>query len=66
MPVVILLSVVLSLAITVAVRRALLREVRDIGQAARDTITVKRRLWPWAAAFSVLAAAGGLVWALTK
>ncbi|MBZ2209382.1 methyl-accepting chemotaxis protein [Massilia soli] len=49
MPVVILLSVVLSLAITVAVRRALLREVRDIGQAARDLargdLTVRERVY---------------------
>lgn len=37
-----------------------------VAEAARDTITVKRRLWPWAASFSVLAAAGGLAWALTK
>ncbi|MBZ2207528.1 ExeA family protein [Massilia soli] len=35
--------------------------------AARDTITTRRRLWPLAtAACSLLAAAGGLVWALSK
>ena len=34
--------------------------------AARDTITPRRRLWPWvAASCSLLAAAGGLVWALS-
>lgn len=37
-----------------------------VSEAARDTITVKRRLWPWAASFSLLLAAGGLAWALTK
>ena len=37
-----------------------------VSEAARDTITGKRRLWPWAASFSLVAAAGGLVWALTK
>lgn len=36
MPAVIVASVVLSLLITMAVRRALLREVHEIGQAARD------------------------------
>ena len=39
---------------------------QHVSVAARDTITTKRRLWPWAASFSVLAAAGGLVWAWTK
>ena len=35
--------------------------------AARDTISPRRRLWPWAAAAcSLLAAAGGLAWALSK
>ena len=35
--------------------------------AARDTITTRPPLWPWAAAgCSLLAAAGGLVWALSK
>lgn len=39
MPVLVALSIVLSLAITVAVRRALLKEVRDIGEAALDLAT---------------------------
>ena len=39
---------------------------QHVSVAARDTITTKRRLWPWAASFSVLAAAGSLVLALTK
>lgn len=47
MPVVLAVSVVLSLLITMAVRRALLREVREIGAAARDlasgNLTVKDR-----------------------
>ena len=45
------------------------QEVTDkhVAEAARDTITKKRRVWPWAAAsVSVLAAAGGLAWALTR
>lgn len=38
-----------------------------VSEAARDTLTAKRRLWPWAAAScSLLAAAGGLAWALTR
>jgi methyl-accepting chemotaxis protein len=49
MPAVIALSIVLSLAITMAVRRALLREVRDIGAAALDlasgNLTVKERVY---------------------
>ncbi|MCC6072128.1 methyl-accepting chemotaxis protein [Massilia sp. GCM10020059] len=49
MPVVIVLSVVLSLVITVAVRGALLQEVRDIGQAATDLargdLTVRERVY---------------------
>ncbi|MGZ8319107.1 MAG: methyl-accepting chemotaxis protein [Telluria sp.] len=49
MPAVILLSVILSLAITVAVRRALLKEVRDIGEAATDLarghLTVRERVY---------------------
>lgn len=49
MPVVIVLSVVLSLAITVAVRRALLQEVRGIGQVAtglaRGDLTVRERVY---------------------
>ena len=49
MPVVIVLSVVLSLVITVAVRGALLKEVRDIGQAANDLalgdLTVRERVY---------------------
>lgn len=40
---------------------------QHVSEAARDTFTARRRLWPWAAAScSLLAAAGGLVWALTK
>ena len=45
------------------------QEVTDkhVAEAARDTITKKRRVWPWAAAsVSLLAAAGGLAWALTR
>ena len=49
MPIVILLSVILSLAITVAVRRALLAEVRDISDAAtglaRGNLTVRERAY---------------------
>ncbi|WP_229459373.1 methyl-accepting chemotaxis protein [Massilia cavernae] len=49
MPLVIALSVVLSLAITVAVRHALLDEVRDIGEAAtglaRGNLTVRERVY---------------------
>jgi len=47
MPLLVALSVILSLAITMAVRRSLLREVRDIGEAALDlatgNLTVRRR-----------------------
>jgi MSHA biogenesis protein MshM len=39
---------------------------RHLNDAARDTIASKRRVWPWLAAFSLLLAAGGLTWALTK
>lgn len=39
---------------------------KHVAGAARDTITVKRRLWPWAASCSLLAAAGGVVWAIAK
>ena len=39
---------------------------QHVSVAARDTITTRRRLWPWAAASVSLLAAGGLVWALTK
>jgi methyl-accepting chemotaxis protein len=49
MPCVILLSIVLSLAITMAVRRALLAEIRGIGAAAIDLasgdLTVKDRVY---------------------
>jgi methyl-accepting chemotaxis protein len=49
MPVVILLSIVLSLAITMAVRRSLLAEVRGIGAAAIELasgdLTVKERTY---------------------
>lgn len=47
MPLAVALSIVLSLAITMAVRRSLLRQVRDIGEAAYDlatgNITVRQR-----------------------
>ena len=47
MPVLVALSIVLSLAITMLVRRSLLREVGEIGQAARDlasgNLTVRPR-----------------------
>ena len=47
MPVLVALSVILSLAVTMAVRRSLLKEVRDIGDAALDlgsgNLTVRRR-----------------------
>ncbi len=40
---------------------------QHVAIAARDTVTVKRRLWPWLGAASVvLAAAGGLAWTLTQ
>ncbi|RJG14472.1 ExeA family protein [Massilia cavernae] len=40
---------------------------KHVAEAARDTGAVKRRLWPWLGGFSVLlAAAGGLAWALTQ
>ena len=39
MPVLVALSVILSLAVTMAVRRSLLKEVRDIGDAALDLAT---------------------------
>ncbi|MGZ8293080.1 MAG: ExeA family protein [Telluria sp.] len=40
---------------------------QHVAIAARDTVTVKRRAWPWLGAASVvLAAAGGLAWTLTK
>jgi methyl-accepting chemotaxis protein len=49
MPIVIGISIVLSLAITMAVRSALLREVREIGEAAVDlasgNLTVKERVY---------------------
>ena len=49
MPLLVGLSVVLSLAITVAVRSALLEEVRDIGEAALDlasgNLTVRERVY---------------------
>jgi methyl-accepting chemotaxis protein len=49
MPILIALSIILSLAITVAVRRALLQEVREIGEAALDlasgNLTVKKRVY---------------------
>jgi MSHA biogenesis protein MshM len=37
-----------------------------VGDAARDTIATHRRVWPWAAATTVLLAAGGVTWALSK
>jgi MSHA biogenesis protein MshM len=37
-----------------------------VGDAARDTIATRRHVWPWAAATTVLLAAGGLTWALSK
>lgn len=47
MPALVALSVILSLAVTMAVRRSLLKEVRDIGDAALDlasgNLTVRRR-----------------------
>lgn len=49
MPIVVAISIVLSLLITMAVRRALLQEVREIGAAARDlavgNLTVKDRVY---------------------
>jgi MSHA biogenesis protein MshM len=39
---------------------------RHVADAARDTIATRRPLWPWMAAFSLLLAAGGLTWALSK
>jgi MSHA biogenesis protein MshM len=34
--------------------------------AARDTLAAPRRFWPWLAGSGLLAAAGGLAWALTR
>ncbi|NRR31525.1 MCP four helix bundle domain-containing protein [Oxalobacteraceae bacterium] len=49
LPVVVLLSIVLSLLVTMAVRNALLREVREIGAAASDlaegNLTVRQRVY---------------------
>lgn len=49
MPVLIALSIIMSLAITVAVRRSLLREVREIGEAAQHLasgdLTVRKRVY---------------------
>jgi methyl-accepting chemotaxis protein len=49
MPMVVLLSIVLSLAITMAVRRSLLDEIRGIGAAASDLasgdLTIKERVY---------------------
>lgn len=41
---------------------------KHVAGAASDTVGIrgKRRVWPWAAAGSLLAAAGGLAWALTR
>ncbi|HZV65461.1 MAG TPA: AAA family ATPase [Telluria sp.] len=39
---------------------------RHVADAAKDTLPARRRVWPWLAAASLLAAAGGLTWALVK
>ena len=39
---------------------------RHVGLAARDTISVPRRRWPWALGAGLLIAACGLTWALSK
>ncbi len=39
---------------------------RHIADAARDTLPVRRRVWPWLAAASTLAAAAGVTWALIR
>ena len=41
---------------------------KHVADAASDTIGIggKRRVWPWAAAGSLLAVAGGLAWALSR
>jgi MSHA biogenesis protein MshM len=39
---------------------------RHVGDAAKDTLPARRRVWPWLAAASLLAAAGGLTWALIR
>ena len=41
---------------------------KHVAGAASDTIGIggKRRVWPWAAAGSLLAVAGGLAWALSR
>ena len=39
---------------------------RHVADAAKDTLPARRRVWPWLAAASLLAAAGGLTWALIK
>ena len=38
----------------------------NVQAAARDTIATRRRVWPWYAGTSLLAAVAGLTWALTK
>jgi MSHA biogenesis protein MshM len=37
-----------------------------VQEAARDTLAAPRRFWPWLAGSGLLAAAGGLAWALTR
>ena len=39
---------------------------RHVVDAARDTLASERRVWPWLAGLSLLIAAGGLAWALSK
>ncbi|MES2150479.1 MAG: AAA family ATPase [Pseudomonadota bacterium] len=39
---------------------------RHVVDAARDTLDSQRRVWPWLAGLSLLVAAAGLTWALSK
>jgi MSHA biogenesis protein MshM len=38
----------------------------NVSAAARDTVSIKRKVWQWYAGTSLLAAVAGLTWALTK
>jgi len=39
---------------------------RHVSEAARDTVSVKRRIWPWAAGSTLaLAASGAIAWVVS-